>query len=311
MTRLARLTVVVFGGQQISVDTVRDLLDGGLEVAAIVTKRRPHDDVYGYASMCRVASDHDIPLLEPQCVDRECVEKIRRLAPDLIISTYYRNILPREVLDIPRLGSVNVHPGRLPHYRGPIPTFWALVNGESSCGVTLHFMDAGVDTGPIIAQDEVAITAGDTGFTLSTRVMQAGHALLMRNLNAIMAGDVEARDQDPTQGSYFGGFSDRLRYIDWRKGSRAIHNQVRALTHPYAGSLAFSGDRQIVIWRVQIPEKTYAVSVPPGKIRTVNADGSFVVATSDGCVTVTEYEVVSNGPDQPLREVIRAGRLLC
>ena len=305
-----RRSVVIFGSQQITVDAVTDFLRRDLEVSAVFTSRRPHDDAYGYASIHDVATQHDIPVFEPPSIDRRCIEFVHDLAPELIVSTYYRNILPAALLEIPPLGCINVHPGRLPYYRGPIPTFWALVNGETSCAVTLHVMDAGVDTGPIIAQEDIPIDDDDTGFTLSARAMHAGHALLMRHIDAVLRGEIRPEPQDPTTGSYFGSFSERLRQIDWRRPSRAIFNQVRALTHPYAGGLTFSGERPLVIWRVQEMERGYAVSVPPGRIRKVHADGSFVIATADGCLTVTEYESAPEARGDEGQVIVRAGQTL-
>lgn len=311
MRPLPARTVVLFGSQQITVDTLHGLVARGLRVAAVVTQRRPSDAVFGYASVEAAAARHGVCVLEPKVLDQAFVARIAALEPDLIISTYYRRIMPRELLAVPRLGAVNVHPGLLPHYRGPIPTFWALINGEEVCGITVHFLDAGVDTGPIIDQTTIRISPRDTGYSVHLRAMRAGYRLLMKNIEAITRGRARARRQDASTGSYFGRFTERARYLDWRRGNDAVINLVRALTRPYAGALAITSDGEVVIWKVRRPGGRYPAVQPPGTIATMHHDGSFVVATSDGGLVVTEYEVPNLPPNMDATSFIRAhGRLL-
>jgi methionyl-tRNA formyltransferase len=286
----ARAIVVLFGSQQIVADTLRGLLARGVHVAAVVMTTRPSDPPTVAQALRDAAGRRTIPVWDVTRVSPDLMAAIGALAPDAIVSTYCRAIFPPALLAIPRHGCVNVHPGRLPQYRGPMPTFWALVNGERTCGVTLHKMDAGTDTGPIIDQTIVPIGPRDTGHSLHAKAMRAGYRLLMAHIDAIVRGTARSRAQDPTAGSYFGPFTEQLRYVDWRKGSAAICRQVRALTRPYPGALAMTAAGPLVIWKMREAPRRYPVAVSPGTIRTIHRDGRVVVATSDGCVVLTEYE---------------------
>ena len=178
--------IIVFGCQQIAVDCIDNIVKKGGQIAAIVTYELPMDKVYGYASVYDIAKKYKIPIYEPEKINKQFIAQVKRIKPDLILSIYYRKILPKTLIEIPKLGCVNIHPSLLPYYRGPIPTVWALLNGESKIGVTIHYIDEGIDTGPIIDQKELIIKDSYTGFDLNNKIMREGYKLLMKNLKAIL-----------------------------------------------------------------------------------------------------------------------------
>ncbi len=270
--------VIVFGCQQIAVDSMEIMLKKGIEIQAIITYELPLDKKYGYASVKELALKKKIPLYEPEKINKEFIQIIKNYNPDLILSIYYRKIFPPDLLKIPRLGCVNIHPGLLPYYRGPIPTFWALINGEKEFGVTLHYMDKGIDTGDIIAQTKIRIYDKDTGFTLNNKAMKAGTALFTRYLEKIINRSAKTKKQKKNEWSYFGKFSESLAIINWRKENRDIFNQVRASTKPFSGCLTSVLDKKIIIWKVKVLNKKFKV-IAPGKILKVNKDRSVAVST--------------------------------
>ncbi len=211
----------------------------GVEVAALVGAAiRPAQ----HAEIAALADRIGAPfLVQPRRSDAgygAFVERISRLTPDLIFVNSYSMILAPDVLAIPRHGAVNVHGAMLPAYRGANPIEWTLINGERSTGVTVHMMDAGIDTGPIVAQKPVPILFEDTWLDVRRRVQAATEALLAEAFPAILAGDASATAQDEGSGRHW----PRRRPVDgdfsWAMPAIDIYNLVRALVAPHAGANA-------------------------------------------------------------------------
>ena len=156
--------VILFGCQAISIDILRYLaVQKGIEVSKVITYEVLSDVSRGQESIIAVAEDLGIEVLSPPRISSKLIEEIRGINPDLIISAYYRKIFPKELIEIPRLGIVNVHPSLLPYYRGPVPTAWAILNNEKEFGITIHKIDAGIDTGDILVQSTHDIGDDETG----------------------------------------------------------------------------------------------------------------------------------------------------
>jgi methionyl-tRNA formyltransferase len=179
-------------------------------------------------------------IVQPRRVDASYasfVDRLSRFAPDLILVNSYSMILGEDVLAVPRHGAVNVHGAMLPAYRGANPTEWAVINGERSTGVTIHMIDAGIDTGPIVAQRPVPIQFEDTWLDVRRRVQAATEVLLAEAIPAILAGKAKAAVQDgggrhwPRRRADDGAFSWAMPAVD-------IYNLIRALVAPHAGACA-------------------------------------------------------------------------
>ena len=165
---------VVMGYHNIGCVGIEALLDNGFEIAAIFThKDNPKENIW-FDSVAELASSKGIPVYAPEDVNHPVwVERIRAMAPEIIFSFYYRNMLKADLLDIPAKGCINLHGSLLPKYRGRVPINWALINGESETGVTLHYMTAKADAGNIIAQERIAIEDCDTAKTLHLKAAKA------------------------------------------------------------------------------------------------------------------------------------------
>ena len=157
------MKVVIFGCQQIAVDFISFLKNNNVSIPLIITYELPLDKTYGYESVIEKFSNGETEVLNPKSVNINIINKVKSINPDIIFSIYYRKILPKSLLKIPRLGCINIHPSLLPKYRGPIPTAWAIENGESEFGITIHYMDEGIDTGDILVQKEYQILENETG----------------------------------------------------------------------------------------------------------------------------------------------------
>jgi methionyl-tRNA formyltransferase len=213
------------------------LLAHGVEIALVVTHRDNPDENIWFDSVAELAAQCDIPVIMPDRPNTsEVVQQIRALQPDFLFSFYYREILKRELLDLPRQGALNMHGSLLPKYRGRAPVNWAIINGETETGATLHYMTEKPDNGAIVAQQAVPILPNDTALQVFQKVTLAAELALDSVLPDLLAGIAPAVAQDLSLGAYFGGRKAEDGVIDWAGEARSIHNLVRAVAPPYPGA---------------------------------------------------------------------------
>jgi methionyl-tRNA formyltransferase len=202
----------------------------------------------------------------------------RAYEPDLVICLGFPWLIPQEALDIPKLGAINVHPSKLPLYRGPLPLPWAVRNGETEIAMTVHRMDATFDTGAILAQAPVPVDPAAWTFEeVIPHFQTALRQIIPRAFARIAAGD-EGEPQDGDPGIYAAWFEDEFKRIDWSKPAREIHNQVRAWSFA-----SFVGEAEMPVGELDgEPRRILRTSLEP-------ADGTRV-ETGDGPIWVTESE---------------------
>lgn len=283
-------TVVLFGGQKIAADFLRHLTrEPGVEVSLVVSSETERDEAFGYTSLSAAANDLGVPAVNPDRVT-EIVPRIESIQPDVIFSVYYRKILPASLLEIPRLYCVNIHPSLLPRYRGPTPTAWALLNGETSFGITIHVMDEHIDTGPILAQREHSIDADETGFELHTRAMELGARLLQDSLQGILDAEIEPREQ-AGPASYYGKLKQPYQ-IDWQDSAQRIRNAVRVYAAPYSRAETAVAGHRLLINRATLVEDSRYLLQGPGRIVDIVEGDTPIVSAADGFLRLEEYEVV-------------------
>ncbi|MHB8139476.1 MAG: formyltransferase [Smithellaceae bacterium] len=233
----------------------------GFDIAAIFTHQDDPQENCWFDSVQDWASQHDIPCYATDNINgEEWSAKISSWQPDILFSFYYRKMISREILEIPRHGALNLHGSLLPAYRGRCPVNWVLVKGEEKTGVTLHVMVEKPDAGDIVGQKEVTIDFHDTARTLYDKLCEAAGLLLDDLLPVIKTGQIPRRKQNLALGSYYGGRRPEDGRIDWTQSAREIYNLIRAVTDPYPGAytLMENGDK-IIIWRA-LPEETHSVS---------------------------------------------------
>jgi len=229
------------------------LLRHGFDITAIFTHEDDPGENCWFGSVKDWARQQDIPCYTTENVnDGEWIDKISSFRPDLLFSFYYRKMISKKILDIPRFGALNLHGSLLPAYRGRCPVNWVLVKGEEKTGVTLHFMVEKPDAGDIVGQKEVAIDVNDTARTLYNKLCTAAGLLLDDVLPVIKTGQIPRRVQNLALGSYYGGRRPEDGRIDWMQSAHEIYNLVRAVTDPYPGaySLLENGEK-IILWRVK------------------------------------------------------------
>ncbi|MGN1326523.1 MAG: methionyl-tRNA formyltransferase [Clostridia bacterium] len=199
------------------------------------------------------ALEKNIKIYQPLKVrnNPEFIEEVKALNPDLICVVAYGKILPQELLDIPKLGCVNVHGSLLPQYRGAAPIQWAVLNGDRTTGITTMFMNAGMDTGDMILKQEVEIGEDETTGELWQRLSKIGGELLVKTVEQIENGTAK-REKQPEEGTIAPMLSKEMAQINWEKqAAQEIKNLVRGL-NPIMGAFSYLNGKKIKFWKVQV-----------------------------------------------------------
>lgn len=276
--------LVLFGYSDVGHAALELLLARGAQVAAVYTHADAPGEALWFPSVAERAAAAGIPVHGDVDFTRaESLAALRHESPDLILSAYYRAMLPAAVLALPRLGAFNIHGSLLPRYRGRAPVNWAVLHGETSTGATLHVMTARADAGDIVDQQPVPIGPDDTAAEVQTRVRAAAIDILDRQLDALLRGTAPRRAQDERQATRFGRRRPGDGAFDWTRPAREIHDLVRAVTHPYPGAFVARDGRRLFVWRTRRLDAAAAPdeSPPPSTMRLDRA-GRLLVACGDG-----------------------------
>jgi len=278
------MKAVVFAYHDFGCVGLRALVAAGYTVEAVFTHADNPAENQFFGSVARTAAELGIPVFAPEDVNHPLwVERIAAMSPDVIFSFYYRHLLSDAILQSAVHGAYNLHGSLLPRYRGRAPLNWALVNGETETGVTLHRMVARADAGTIVAQQRVAIDESDTALSLHRKLRDVAEQLLKDTLPAIAAGKANDIPQDESQATYVGRRTPEDGRIEWQKPARTLYNLVRAVTEPWPGAFSFVGTTKFIIWQAKV--RTDFAAAKPG---TVLSTSPLVVACgSDALEIVT------------------------
>jgi UDP-4-amino-4-deoxy-L-arabinose formyltransferase/UDP-glucuronic acid dehydrogenase (UDP-4-keto-hexauronic acid decarboxylating) len=275
------MKAVALGYHNIGCVGIEALLEQGIEIAAVFTHKDDPGESIWFDSVAELASGHGIPVFAPDNINHPLwVEKIRALAPDILFSFYYREMVGSAILEIPPAGCLNLHGSLLPRYRGRCPINWVLVNGETETGVTLHHMTPRPDDGDIVGQRPIAISGDDTALTLHRKAAEAAVVLLADLLPRIVDGTAPRQPQDKSLATTFGGRTPKDGEIDWTRPASTVRDLVRAVTRPYPGAFSHIGNRMCLFWSVRDAESANGV---PGTVISVSP---FVVDCGEGAVEV-------------------------
>ena len=276
------MKAVVFAYHNIGCEGIQALLDNGIEIQSVFTHADNPAENTWFRSVAELASSKGIELNAPADPNHPLwVERIRKMKPDFIFSFYYRNLLGKELLAIPKKGAINLHGSLLPKYRGRCPINWAVLNGEKEAGVTLHFMTEKPDAGDILAQEKFPIGPDDTALDVHQKAAKAAAVLLKKALPKLKKGTLKGIPQDNEKSTYYGGRKPADGVIDFNKSAAEIRNLVRAVTRPYPGAFAFLGEKKYLFW--QVSEVKAAKKAAPG---TILSTSPLTVACGKGAIRV-------------------------
>jgi methionyl-tRNA formyltransferase len=239
---------VVFGYHDVGVRCLKTLLAGGVTVTTVVTHDDDPSENLWFESMADTASSYGIRVVKPAADKLLALEdELRNEAPDLIFSFYYRHLLPGALLSLAPLGSFNMHGSLLPKYRGRVPVNWAVLNGETETGMTLHAMAEKPDAGDIIEQTAVPILPDDTAHDVFKKLTVAAELTLWHALPGLVTGSAPRRPNVIANGSYFGGRKPEDGRIDWSQPQKDVYNLIRAVAPPYPGAFCEVNGKTVVI----------------------------------------------------------------
>ncbi|MBL9203221.1 MAG: formyltransferase [Opitutaceae bacterium] len=286
---MSRPRILFFGYSEVGYDCLSLLLERGDQVVALITHEDNPQEKIWFKTPAVAARERGVPVFAPESVNTpEWRERIAALAPDLILSVYYRHMIGTKILALPRLGAWNMHGSLLPRYRGRAPINWAVLHGEPRIGMTLHRMVKSADAGAIVDQEGVDIGPRDTAEQAFRKAMPCARAVLARQIDALLAGAARETPQDDAEATYFTGRKPEDGRIDWTQTSRQIFNLIRAVTDPYPGAFTdVAGARLMVWWAEPDSRATGGRRGTPGEILSV---APLVVATADGALELTKTE---------------------
>lgn len=222
-------------------------------------KRNARGNKIIYSPVKQFGLDNDIEVIQPKRMkDEEVIDKIKEVNPDLIVVVAYGKILPKEIIDIPKYGIINVHSSLLPKYRGASPIHSAILNGDKESGVSIMYIEEGLDSGDVILKETCEITEDDTLGTLHDRLKELGAIGLEKALKLIEAEEVKAEKQDDSKATFVKPITKEQAKIDWNNTKEVIFNQIRGL-NPFPGAYTHNEKNEnIKIYKSEKLEKEYA-----------------------------------------------------
>ena len=302
-----RPRILFFGYSEVGFECLSLLLERGDNVVALITHEDNPNEKIWFQTPAVAARAKNVSVHTPASLNTpEWMERIALLAPDLILSVYYRNMISEKILGLARLGAFNMHGSLLPKYRGRAPINWAVLHGEPRIGMTLHRMVKKADAGAVVDQQGVDIDPRDTAEQAFRKVLPCARAVLARQIDALLAGTAKETSQDDSQATYFGGRKPEDGRINWSLPTAQIFNLIRAVTDPYPGAFTDIGTTRLMVWwaepsafrnvgpaLVAAPSGMASSASPtpsksqPGEILSL---APLIVATGDGALELTRTE---------------------
>ncbi|MCD7980846.1 MAG: methionyl-tRNA formyltransferase [Clostridiales bacterium] len=284
------MKVIFMGTPDFAVNTLEALIAAGHEVVLAVTqpdKPKGRGKTLQFPPVKEAARAHEIEVFQPRRVrDPECIDFLRSFQADIIVVAAFGQILPKEILDLPPYGCVNVHASLLPKYRGAAPIQWAVINGDRISGVTTMRMDEGLDTGDMILKEEVALDPKETGGSLFEKLSRIGADLCVKTLAAIGDGSAVYTPQDHAAATKVGMIRKEFGRMDWNTPALQLERLIRGLS-PWPGTYTKWKDKSLKIWDADVIEEN--TDCPPGCVVKVTKD-AVRVQTGDGILVLNEVQ---------------------
>lgn len=283
------MDIVFMGTPEFAVPCLERLIADGHNVKGVFTqpdkpKGRGHKIQFPPVKECAVKSD--IPVFQPTKMrDGEALSILSELNPELIIVVAYGKILPREILEFPKYGCVNIHASLLPKYRGAAPIQWSVINGETISGVTSMQMDVGLDTGDMLLSAEVEIGENDTAGDLHDKLSVLGAEVMSETINLITEGKLNPVKQDDSLSNYAPMLTKDLCPIDWNETALNIHNKVRGLS-PWPIAITTIDGKNLKIHKTALIS---GYNGRPGEV--VCSDKKLIVACSDSAIEIVTLQL--------------------
>ena len=284
------MRIVYMGTPDIAVPAMESLIEAGHDVVAAVTQpdraQGRHKELVA-SPVKEAALAHGIEVLQPEKArDAAFIDLLRGINPDLIVVMAYGQILTKELLDVPRLGCINIHASLLPRYRGAAPISAVILAGESQTGVTTMYMDEGLDTGDMLLKAVIDIAPDETTDTLEKKVASVGGELITETLRQLEAGTLTRIKQDDSQANYIRMIKKEEGHINWSEDAAAIERRIRAF-YPWPGTFALHNGSRIKIYGAKVTSDS--ASEAPGTVAETG-EGGITVACGNGSLIITDLQ---------------------
>ena len=288
------MKIVFMGTPDFAVPCLRNLAESEYEIAAVFTQPdKPKGRGYKMipTPVKSASLEYDIPVYQPLSLRKgddasNALEMLREINPDLIVVVAYGQILPKEILELPKYGCINIHASLLPSYRGAAPIQWSVINGEKLTGVTSMLMAEGLDTGDMLLKRETEIGENETASSLHDRLSIIGAELLIDTIKGIEEGSIIPEVQDDSLSSYASRITKDMSELDFSKSAKELHNIIRGIT----GFTTLDGKR-LKVYDSRITKISNAEIFENGTVTDTN---EFIVKCGDG-MGLKFYEIQPEG----------------
>lgn len=286
------MRIVFMGTPDFAVPSLDILVNNGYQIVLVVTQPdKPKGRGHQLASspIKDYAISHGLAIAQPEKIGEEqSVELLKSLQPDLFVTCAFGQFLPQRVLDIPRMGTVNVHGSLLPKYRGAAPIQWAIINGDKVTGITTMLTVLKMDAGDILLKSEIELDDEITAGQLYDRMSLLGAETLLKTICGLEAGTITPVPQPECDVCTAQKITRETGKINWEQSAVQIHNLVRG-TNPWPGAYSWFKDERMRVWKTRVIDDSKVTQVLPGTILEVNREG-FVVQTGKGILGILEVQ---------------------
>ncbi|WP_278682790.1 methionyl-tRNA formyltransferase [Paraclostridium bifermentans] len=282
------MNILFMGGHELGAKTLEHLINNNINVVGVVVSKNAND---WYRGVDEVANKFNLELYEEENInDQNFLNKIKPLNLDLIVCVNFDQILKKDIINLPTIGCINTHASLLPKYRGRAPLNWAMINGEQYSGVTVHFIDEGIDTGDIILQEKIKIDEDHYISDLLNKVKNTYPKIVLNAIQSLENNNINLIKPDLSKGFYVNKRTKDDGKIDFSKRSKDIINFIKAISKPYPGAFLYHNDSKIIIWRARL-DYNISPQYECLDIGTVVFNNSnLLIKLKDAMLIVTDYE---------------------
>ena len=286
------MRIVFMGTPDFAVPSLEKLAETGHEIVGVFTQPdRPkgRGNKLTPSPVKIRAIEYGIPVFQPERIRRDGLEDLKKLKPELCFTAAFGQILSQEILDIPPMGNINVHASLLPRHRGSAPIAWAILQGDSSAGVTTMMMDRGIDTGDMLLRAETEIGETETCGELTERLSRIGAELLAETLSSLEAGTLRRIPQDESKMTYDPMLNREMGEVDFRRPAALVRGQINGLNPWPCAGVNWQGER-LKLLRAAAAETEAPAGSRPGEVLVSSPKEGLILACGDGAVRVLELQ---------------------
>lgn len=288
------MRVVFMGTPEIAAGILSTLLGSRHEVIGVVTQPdRPNarGNEIIFSDVKKVAITHGIPVFQPEKASEETfVERLRELNPDIIVVAAYGQILRENILNLPKYRCINVHASILPKYRGASPIQWAVINGEKETGVTIMYMEKGLDTGDMILTRKLELAPDETAGTLHDRLMELGGPTLLEAMDMIEDGTAAPVPQNNDEATYVSVLKKSMGELDFNNPAEYLERLIRGLI-PWPGAFTFVNGKMLKLWKTCVSDETMDEDLQTVPGRLFVREGELFIETSEKSLQILELQL--------------------